>query len=98
MADEGEVLKVERLGGLAGFGNPGSPLKSRGELALADLAAADREAVDALFAGRGGKRAGVPDGFRYRLTHVSARGERTIEVHEAAVPAAVARCVRDTLD
>ena len=40
------ILKIERLGGIAGFGGPN--LKSEGEYALADLSAADQERVEAL--------------------------------------------------
>ena len=40
-------LKIEKKGGVAGFG--GHHLKSRGELALSDLSAADRAALEALF-------------------------------------------------
>ena len=42
----GEV-RVEHLGGFAGFGGP--HLKSRGELAVSDLSPVDRQAVEALF-------------------------------------------------
>lgn len=88
-------LKIERVGGLAGFGGP--HLKSRGELALTDLSAADHKTVEALFANpkaAGAAPPGQADAFRYRIT----RGTETIEVPEHAVPAAIRNSVKDTLD
>ena len=88
-------LKIERVGGLAGFGGP--HLKSRGELALTDLSSADHKTVEALFANPKSVAAPPPgqaDAFRYRIT----RGTETIEVPEHAVPAAIRNSVKDTLD
>ena len=85
------VLAVERVGG--------PHLKSRGEVRLADLSAADRKAVDALFAS-GGKAANpnAPGQFRYRITRAGPKGPQTIEAPEPAVPAALIAAVRDTLE
>ena len=93
------VLKVERLGGLAGMGLAGSHVRSRGEIDPAHLSAADRKRVDALFAGagRGAAASPVRDGFTYRLTRSTAAGEESVEVAEAALPAAIAASVRDEL-
>jgi hypothetical protein len=99
MAQDADVLKVERIGGLAGFGGPGAHLRSRGQIAAASLSPADRKAVEQLFAGRGAGRASATrDGFSYRITRSTPSGEETIEAPESAVPAALAGCVRDTLD
>ena len=87
-------VDVERLGGFAGFGGPGSHLKSRGSLALADLAADDRRAVEALFVDdRGSTGAAHPDGFHYRVTV----GGRSVDVDEGLVPRALRDCVKDEL-
>ena len=92
-----DALKIERIGGLAGFGS--SRLASRGETALSALSADDRASVEALF--RGGKRARpagpVRDGFVYRLTRNRNGQSQTVEVPEALVPPAVKDCVRDSL-
>lgn len=91
-----DKIEVERIGGFAGFGGPGSRIRSRGELALDTLPSADRQAMDALFASGGGG-SGVPDGFRYRITRTTASRTETIEVPEADVPAAIRASVRDEL-
>jgi hypothetical protein len=91
------VLHVERLGGLPSIGTPRSPLRSCGEIALSALSQADRAAIEALF--RNPPRAApsaVRDAFRYRLSREGVAGAETIEVPEAAIPAVVAACVKDT--
>jgi hypothetical protein len=95
-----DELRIERIGGFAGFG--ASPhLKSRGSVRLADLPAAERDAVEALFRSGGGGAAGagkVRDGFTYRLTRDGGSGPETVEVPESHVPPRIAASVRDTLD
>jgi emfourin len=89
-------LEVERLGGFAGFGSPGSHLRSRGRIDTDDLVPADRKTVNALFdAPPGG--ANPPDAFRYRLTRQTAHGPQTVEVPEQHVPVAVRAIVKDEL-
>jgi hypothetical protein len=91
------VLHVERLGGLPSIGTPRSPLRSCGEIALRDLSAADRAAIDDLF--RNPPRAApsaLRDGFRYKLSRDGAAGPETIEVPESAVPPFIAASVKDT--
>ena len=91
------MLRVERLGGLAGFG--GAHLKSRGMVAEADLAPEHRAAVDALFRGGGRDDAGPgADMFRYRIIRVHLGREETVEVPEALVPDPLRACVRDELE
>jgi hypothetical protein len=97
MSHSGRV-EVERLGGLAGFGLPGSRLRSRGELDLAQLSSADSSALDALFGPPQTHADPSPDGFRYRLTRHDDAGTRVIEVPETDVPAALRDCVKDSLD
>lgn len=88
-----ERIDVERVGGFAGFGGPGSPLKSRGSVTIDTLSAIDRHAVDILLRGAGKAEATLPDEFRYRIT----RGARTVEVREAQVPTVLRECVKDEL-
>lgn len=96
-----DTVKVERIGGVGGFGGP--HLKSRGELPLADLSTADQAAVDALFANKG-KARGIPenpqmrDGFSYRISRQTASGTETVEVGESMLPAALRSSVRDTIE
>ena len=92
-------LKIERLGGLAGFGLPGSKLKSTGEQDIDALSAEDRAAVEALFHNKGQQQKPGPerDAFRYRLTRNSNGQDETVEVPEAAVPRALKACVTDKL-
>ena len=87
-----DQLKVERLGGFAGFGGP--HLKSRGELSTSELSPADITALDALFKDDTHAGAANPDGFVYRIT----RNDQTIEVPEHKVPEAVKNAVQDTLE
>jgi hypothetical protein len=93
------TLKIERIGGLAGFGLPGSRLRSIGEQAVAALSAADQALVDDLFRnperhkGSGQER----DGFRYRITRNRNGQDETVEVAEAAMPQALRAVVSDKL-
>jgi hypothetical protein len=94
------TLKIERVGGLGGFGGPN--LKSQGECALADLSSADQAAIDKLFAGKGKSRgltdnAQMRDGFSYRISRQTATGTELVSVPESMVPAALVACVKDTL-
>jgi hypothetical protein len=91
-------LEIERVGGLAGFGLPGSHLRSKGTLTLSALSPADRSVVDALFDGKEKGSPGMPDGFRYRITRQTSNGPQTIEVPEDRVPTALQNCVKDELE
>ena len=93
------VLMVERLGGLAGMGVPNSRIRSRGQIPFANLSEVDRKQVSTLLdrAGTTGDQKPIPDGFRYRLSHITQSGTRTVEVPESAVPDAIKQCVRDEL-
>ena len=93
------TLKIERVGGLAGFGVPGSRVKSSGEVAVAALSAADQAMVETLFQDPAAQQKPGPerDAFRYRITRTKDGQEHTIEVPEAAVPHAVKACVSDKL-
>jgi len=50
------TLKIERIGGLAGFGTSGSRVKSSGESSISALSAGDQASVDALFRDPGGQQ------------------------------------------
>ncbi len=94
-----QPIEIERVGGFAGFGGPGSHLRSRGALPWAHLSATDREQLERLLAARG-VPAPAPrgaDGFRYRITTLHQGRPVTVEVHEDQVPAALRDCVQDEL-
>ena len=90
-------LDIERIGGFAGFGGPGSHLRSRGQLDGASLSAADKKAVDTLFSGPPPAASKSADGFRYRITRHTAGGAKTVEVPEEHVPEAIKSSVKDEL-
>jgi hypothetical protein len=92
--DNSDRIEVERVGGLAGFG--GARLKSAGQVALADLPAADRHALEGLFRAMQ-VHSPKPDAFVYRITRQVGGTPQTIEVSEEHVPAAVRQCVKTTL-
>ena len=72
-------LVIERLGGVAGMGGPGSAIRSRGRIAIADLGPEDRESLAALFNQGVPAGAGVArDSFRYRITRQGEKGSETI--------------------
>jgi hypothetical protein len=88
-------LQIEKKGGVAGFGGP--HLKSRGELALSDLSAADRAALEALF--NHPQKAGVADEHIYSITRQTPAGPQTIDnVPESAVPEALRKSVKDVIE
>ena len=97
-AESVDRLKIERVGGLAGFGLPGSHLKSRGDVAVSELSPADRHAVDALFDSKAMPAPGMPDAFRYRITRQTSQGPQTVEVPEEHVPMSLRNRVKDELD
>lgn len=95
------MVKIERSGGVGGFGGP--HLKSRGECSLADLSATDRTAVESLFASKGRVRGVIDnsqlrDGFRYRITRQTATGSETIMVEESKLPSALLASIRDVIE
>ncbi|MBL8473782.1 MAG: hypothetical protein KF778_06100 [Rhodocyclaceae bacterium] len=94
--------KIERLGGFAGFGLPGSHLASRGRIAAAQLEQQVQDALEALFAKhakarRPATRGPARDMFSYRITRTTDSGEQSIEVPEADVPGALINCIKDEL-
>jgi hypothetical protein len=93
------ILIIERLGGFAGIGLPGSRIRSRGTRPFSSLSAVDQQKVEELFRTKGASAAApaVADGFRYRITRQTPNGQETIEVPEAAVPMELQSSVTDEL-
>ncbi len=92
------VIKIERIGGFAGYGGASSRLRADGEVSFDALPPADQKRVTLLFKRRG--KSGDPvisDGFRYRLSRAAKTGQEVIEVPESAVPAAMLACVKDRI-
>jgi hypothetical protein len=86
------LLRIERLGGLAGFG--GAKLRSTGEVELDELPGDERQLIESLFA-----KSPVPldsggDRFRYRLTLDTGQA---IELGEDMVPERLRNSVTDQL-
>lgn len=87
-------LDIERVGGFGGFGGPN--LRSTGRVDISKLSAADRNAIESLFANVP-SGAPSPDEFSYRLTRQTPSGPQTIQVSERHVPPAVRSLVKDEL-
>ena len=93
------ILKVERIGGLAGFGGAGSRLKSEGQMQFSALSPADQQQIETMFKMR--TKAGssqIRDGFRYRISRGGGAAGDVIEVSEDKMPAALKACVKDRID
>ncbi len=91
-------LRIEKLGGFAGFGGSKARIRSRGEIDSKTLSTADKKAVDALFeAAREQESEKGADNFRFRITRTTSGGTETVEAAEAEVPAALASCVKDEI-
>ncbi len=98
MPNEIDLLLVERIGGLAGFGVAGSRIRCRGQLAFNSLPDTDQRLVEALFKGHGkSKPSAQRDTFSYRISCARKFGAKTVEVPEAALPATIIACVKDEL-
>jgi Emfourin len=93
------TVKIEKIGGLAGFGLPGSRIKSSGETAISALSPADQAWVEALFQKppRSQEVGNERDTHCYRITRTKNGRDQTIEVPEAVVPHSLKACVTDKL-
>ena len=96
------LVRVERIGGVAGFGLAAGHLRSFGTIDTATLTPAEQKILDLLFShpaqGRVKAHPGPAcDAFCYRLSRGSGAATETIEAAEAALPAAVVQCVRDEI-
>src|SRR5262245_17709517 len=93
-----DSVQIERLGGLAGIGSPGSQIRSQALLKGSELSARERESVTALFALKAGSTPVLrPDAFRYHVTLFAAGGQREVEVGESDLPQSLKARVRDEL-
>jgi hypothetical protein len=92
------ILKVERIGGLAGFGGAKSLLKSDGEIAFSSLSLSDQKTVEALFMAKGkAEPSQIRDGFSYRVTRGGEAAGETILVSKDKMPVALIACVKDRI-
>jgi len=90
------ILKVERIGGLPGFGKANSHLRSTGEINMVDLSEDDRQKIEALFKSPTTiKSTKAPHAFRYRITRTTASGTESVEAGEEKIPDVIRRCVKD---
>ena len=90
-------LKIERLGGLAGIGLPGSRIRSQGQVDPSTLPPHDQKTVESLFADNHRSTPDVTDGFRYRLTRKTSGGDQSVEVPEHLMPPILVSAVKDEL-
>lgn len=92
-------LKIERLGGIAGFGM--GHLRSEGEIDLDELPEEERIAIERLLSKGGGSDGGgkspVRDGFRYRLTWEEDGESCSVEIDESDTPERLRAAVKDRL-
>ena len=93
-----DEISIERVGGLAGMGLPGSRMRSHGRVRLSKLGAADRGFVERAFAaGDQARPAGPADTFEYRLTRQTDRGPHTVKLHAPSLPPDLEACLADEL-
>lgn len=90
-------IDVERLGGLPGYGLPGSHLRSRGHILARDLGPCDQQTLHRLFMQPAEPPPLLRDGFIYHLTRQTDSGPHTVAAAEAHVPDAIRDCVRDEI-
>ena len=94
-----DSVQIERFGGFAGIGAPGSHVRSRALLKGSELSARERDSVTALFARGAGSVAPAPrpDAFRYHVTLFASGGRREIEVGEGELLESLQARVHDEL-
>jgi hypothetical protein len=89
-------LKVEKIGGFAGFGGTNAHLRSTGEIDMHTLSKKDQKVVEDLFNSGIDKEATVnSDSFRYRISRPTPKGTESVEADETQIPNALKQCVRD---
>jgi len=96
------TLTIERLGGLVGFGHPGSNVKSRGQVEWEQLPhETGKQSTSyslntvALSKASNPRRCATP--FVYRLSRSAGKGAESVEVSEECVPVALLQYIRDEL-
>lgn len=91
-------LKIERIGGLAGFGTKNSHLRSIGEIDTDDLSKEDKSIIKDLFKSQSNKEiTQAIDTFRYKISRVTNKGIESIEVNEEKIPVTVSQCLKDEI-
>lgn len=90
-------IDVERFGGLAGYGMPGSRIRSRGYIMAKDLSVADQALLREIFLAPTEAPTWMRDAFRYHLTRQSDCGPQTVVVAESMVPETIRDAVHDEL-
>ncbi|QKV53039.1 protealysin inhibitor emfourin [Comamonas antarctica] len=90
-------IDIERYGGLAGYGMPGSRIRSRGYFMAQDLSAADQALLREIFLSPSEAPTWVRDAFRYHLTRQSDCGPQTVVVAESMVPEVLRDALHDEL-
>ena len=89
-------IKVEKLGGFAGFG-ASAHLRSEGEIELEALPEPDRAKVAKLLNRDDKDHPGSLSQFVYRLSWKEGGKSRTVEVGEDELPQSVVAAVKDKL-
>jgi len=91
-------LKIERIGGLAGFGSQNSRLRSVGEINMDDLSEKDKKTVEDLFASQGKVEKNLSmDAFRYRISRMTPEGMESVEDSEEKIPSAIKQTIKDQI-
>lgn len=90
-------IDVERFGGLAAYGMPGSRIRSRGYIMAKDLSISDQALLRELFLTPAEAPSWMRDAFRYHLTRQSDCGPQTVIVGETGVPESIRDSVHDEL-
>ena len=91
-------LKIERIGGLAGFGGQNSHLRSNGEIDIDKLSEKDKKAVEDLFSAQGKAVKNLTtDAFRYKISRTTSEGTESIETSEEKVPSAIKQTIKDQI-
>lgn len=88
-------IEVERLGGQAGYGQPGARLRSRCHFQASDLSPTDQAALQEIFLHPTPTPAPERDAFRYSFTRQRDDGVQTVVVAEKTVPQAILNCLRN---
>ncbi|MFM7315450.1 MAG: protealysin inhibitor emfourin [bacterium] len=90
------VYRVEKLGGLAGFGGPLSRVKSVGQMDESALDEPVRQFLRDRFASTSSTETmGRPDEFQYKITLETSGVEKTIILPESQTPLVIRQSVRD---
>jgi hypothetical protein len=92
-------IEIQKLGGLAGIGLPGSRIRSQVELRGSDLSPEERSSIEKLFEPKAADGGGPPaaDPFRFQITLNSGRSRHEIVVGQADLLESLQARVHDEL-